>query len=177
MIDIQNYKLVIPDKTHEHQYTEMMGRWESIEDNIQPELLRRYSESLGRNAPYSKWLEWCEDDRTTGSMLSTGVPCTLYFLVDNDNEIFGAIVINSSQTHRGHLHAGIVPWNRSKGLGTIMLRLALDICKDNGMTSIEIVPYENNKGAIKTILNNGGILQEKFFEDDRYSLRYVISLE
>ena len=58
-----------------------------------------------------------------------------------------------------------------------MLRLALDICKDNGMTSVEIVPYENNKGAIKTILNNGGVLQEKFFEDDKHSLRYVIYLE
>ena len=58
-----------------------------------------------------------------------------------------------------------------------MLRLALDICKENGMTNVEIVPYENNKGAIQTILNNGGILREKFFEGDKYSLRFVISLE
>ena len=156
MIDIQNYKLVIPDKTHEHQHIEMMDIWESIEDNIHPELLRRYSKPLGIDAPYSKWLEWCEDERTTGSMLSTGVPCTLYFLFDNDNEILGAIVINGSRTHRGHLHTGIAPWNRN----TIMLRLGLDICKDNGMISVEIVPYENNKGTIKSILNNGGILQE-----------------
>ena len=176
MTDIQNYKLVIPDKTYEHQYTEMMGRWESIEDNIQPELLRRYSKSLGRNAPYSKWLEWCEDDRTTGSMLSTGVPCTLYFFVDDTGEIFGAIEINQKNTHRGHLHAGIVPWHRGKGLGTKMLESALEICRNIGMTNVDIVPYKSNKSAVKTILKNGGVLIDEFYEDEKWSQRYTISL-
>lgn len=177
MLDIKSYKLVVPDKTYEHQYTKMMDKWEFVEDNIQPELLRRYSKSLGRNVSYSKWLEWCKDDRATGSMLSTGVPCTLYFLVDDNKEIFGSIVVNSSNTHRGHLHAGIVPWHRGKGVGTIMLRLALRICRDNGLTSVEIVTDENNEGAIKTILNSGGVLKEKFFEDGRWSLRYIVSTE
>ena len=71
-----------------------MDRWETIEKNIQPELLRRYSKSLGANVSYSKWLEWCEDDRTTGSMLSTGVPCTLYFFVDDTGEILGARLLS-----------------------------------------------------------------------------------
>ena len=176
-MDIKNYKLVIPAETYEKQYTEMMDKWESIEDNIQPQLLRRYSKSFGKNAPYAKWLKWCEDDRTTGSMLSTGVPCTLYFLVDDNKEIFGAIVINSSNTHRGHLHAGIAPWHRSKGLGTIMLHLALDICGDKGFSNVEIVPYENNQGAIKTILYNGGKLKEKFCDDGKTSLRFEINLQ
>ncbi len=176
-MDIKNYKLVIPDETYEKQYTEMMDKWESIEDNIQPQLLRRYSKSLGENVSYSKWLEWCEDDRITGTMLSTGVPCTLYFLVDDNKEIFGAIVINSSNTHRGHLHSGIAPWHRGGGLGTIMLRLALDICRDKGFTNIEIVPYENNHGAIKTILYNGGKLKEKFYDNGKTSLRFEIDLQ
>ena len=176
-MDIKNYKLVIPDETYEKQYTEIMDRWESIEDNIQPQLLRRYSKSLGENVSYSKWLEWCEDDRTTGSMLSTGVPCTLYFLVDDSKEIYGAIVVNSANTHRGHLHAGIAPWHRSKGLGTIMLHLALEVCGDKGFSNVEIVPYENNQGAIKTILNNGGKLKEKFCEDGKTSMRFEIDLQ
>ncbi len=176
-MDIKNYKLVIPDETYEKQYTAMMDKWESIEDNIQPQLLRRYSKSLGENVSYSKWLEWCEDDRTTGSMLSTGVPCTLYFLVDDSKEIYGAIVVNSANTHRGHLHAGIAPWHRGRGLGTIMLRLALDICRDTEFKSVEIVPYENNHGAIKTILKNGGKLKEKFCDDGKTSLRFEIDLQ
>lgn len=169
------YTLVLPNGSHEKAYNQMMERWEKLENNIQPELLRRYSKSFGSNVPYAKWLEWCEDDRTTGSMLSTGVPCTLYFLIDDNKEIIGATAINQSNTHRGHLHAGIVPWRRNEGLGTLMLSLALDICKTNKMDSVDIVPYKSNKGAIKTILKNGGVLQDKFFDKGKWSQRYTIT--
>ncbi len=175
-LESKKYSLVLPDKNHEEAYIQMMDKWESIEENIQPELLRRYSKSLGANVSYSKWLEWCEDDRITGSMLSTGVPCTLYFFVDDTGEILGAIEINQKNTHRGHLHAGIVPWHRGKGLGTIMLELALNICKDMGMTSVDIVSYKSNKSAIKTILKNGGTLMDEFYEDEKWSQRYTIQL-
>ncbi len=176
MIDTKSFKLVIPDKSYEHQYTNMMDRWESVENDIQPQLLRRYSDSQGKNVEYTKWLEWCEDDRTTGSMLSTGGPCTLYFLVDATGEIFGAIEINQKNTHRGHLHAGITPWHRNKGFGTIMLKLSLDKCKESGFLSVEIVTQKSNYGAIKTILNNGGVLKETFFENDKCFLRFAVEL-
>ena len=175
-LESKKYSLVIPDETYKEAYIQMMDKWESIEENIQPELLRRYSKSLGANVSYSKWLEWCEDDRTTGSMLSTSVPCTLYFFVDDAGEILGAIEINQKNTHRGHLHAGIVPWHRGKGLGTKMLESALEICGNMGMTSVDIVPYKTNQSAIKTILKNGGILMDEFYEDEKWSQRYRVSL-
>ena len=175
-LESKKYSLVLPDEIHKEAYIRMMDRWEAIEENIQPELLRRYSKSLGANVSYSKWLEWCEDDRTTGSMLSTGVPCTLYFFVDDTSEILGAIEINQKNTHRGHFHAGIVPWYRGKGLGTKMLELALDICRKMDITSVDIVPYKSNKSAIKTILKNGGILMDEFYEDEKWSQRYRVSL-
>ena len=68
-----NFSLVIPDQSHEVKYNRIMDKWESLENNIQPELMRR------SNIPFKKWLEYCEDDRTTGSMLSTHVPCTFVF--------------------------------------------------------------------------------------------------
>ncbi len=175
-LNSKKYSLVLPDETHEEVYIQMMDRWESVENDIQPQLLRRYSDSQGKNVEYSKWLEWCEDDRTTGSMLSTGVPCTLYFLVDDTGEIFGAIEINHKNTHRGHLHAGIAPWHRDKGFGTIMLKLALDKCKASGFLSVEIVTQKSNYGAIKTILNNGGVLKETFFENNNCFLRFAVEL-
>ena len=175
-LDSKKYSLVLPDETHEEAYIQMMDKWESVEDSIQPQLLRRYSKSLGANVSYSKWLEWCEDDRTTGSMLSTGVPCTLYFFVDDTGEILGAIEINQKNTHRGHLHTGIAPWHRGKGLGTKMLELALGICRNMSMTSVDIVPYKSNKSAVKTILKNGGILMDEFYEDEKWSQRYTIPL-
>ena len=122
---MENLFLSIPDESHEKAYTEMIERWEKLEDKINPSLLSRYSGKEKRNVPYSKWLEWCEDDRTTGNMLAENVPCTLYFLMNDLGEILGAIEINHSHTHRGHLHVGIAPWNRKKGYGNTILKLDL----------------------------------------------------
>lgn len=169
-------RLEIPSASHEGAYVRMIERWEQTGEKVAPSLLSRYSSKAGKNVSYSQWLEWCEDDRTTGSMLSTGCPCTLYFLLDDANEIVGAMEINHARTHRGHMHSGIVPWKRGQGYGTVMLKLALDICREMGMTEVEIVPHKENRRAVQTILNNGGVLTEEFFEEGRWSERYTIAL-
>ena len=46
--------LEIPNETHRQEYQRIMERWEQLEDNIQPELMRRGT------TPYEKWLEYCE---------------------------------------------------------------------------------------------------------------------
>ena len=56
-------RLEIPNELHKEAYEALMERWEETEPQMQPELLRR------GKATYEKWLSWCEDDRTTGSML------------------------------------------------------------------------------------------------------------
>ncbi len=173
---MENLFLAVPNESHEKAYVDMINRWEKMETNITPSLLGRYSNKEKSNVPYSKWLEWCEDDRTTGSMLSTKIPCTLYFLMKNSGEILGAIEINHANTYRGHLHAGIAPWNRGKGYGSIMLKLALDKCREMKLDKVEICPHKDNIGAIKTIINNDGKLIEEFYENDICSQRYMIEL-
>ncbi len=168
--------LEIPNESHEDAYCRMMDHWESLGEKIAPQLLGRFSSKLNGNVPYSRWLEWCEDDRTTGQALSTKIPCTLYFLMNDVGEILGAIVINHGNTKRGHLHAGIAPWNRNKGYGTVMLKLALEKCREMGMKTVDIVPYKGNEGAVQTILKNGGVLKEEFLDEDTWSLRYTIEL-
>lgn len=169
-------QLVIPDLYHEEMYTKMMDLWEDSGEKIDPQLLSRYSGKMKGNVSYAKWLEWCEDDRTTGLNLSTKIPCTLYFLIEDEKEIIGSIVINHGKTHRGHLHAGIAPWHRGKGYGTVMLELALEKCREMGFKNVEIVPYKENVCAVKTILNNGGVLIEEFCEEGVWSQRYEIKL-
>lgn len=168
--------LEIPNESHEKAYTDMIERWESSGQKIAPQLLSRYSSRLQQNVSYSKWLEWCEDDRTTGSSLSTNVPATLYFLMTDSGEILGSIVINHGNTKRGHMHAGIVPWKRNQGFGTILLRLALEKCREMGFTRVELVPYKGNDGAVGIILKHGGVLLEEFLDDGELSLRYAIDL-
>lgn len=161
-------RLEIPNQRHEQEYAHVMDKWETMEEWIQPELMRR------GKIPYNKWLEYCEDDRTKASMLSTHIPATLYFLVNEKQEILGGIVINHSDTNRGHLHAGIVPWHRGKGYGTTMTTLALKECQKMGISKVHICPNSKNKAAIQVILNNGGYLLDEFTEEGHMIERYEI---
>ncbi len=162
-------KLEIPNQTHEREYARVMDKWEATKERIQPDLMRR------GNAPYNKWLEYCEDACTKASMLSTHVPATLYFLVNEKQEILGGIVINHADTKRGHLHAGIVPWHRGKGYGTTMLTLALKECRKMGIDKVHICPNSTqNKAAIQVILNNGGYLLDAFMDDGHTIERYEL---
>ena len=164
-------RLEIPNPTHEQEYTRVMDKWETMEDNIQPELMRRGS------VPFDKWLVLCEDDRTTASMLSTHVPATLYFLISDEQGIIGGVVVNHEDTKHGHLHAGIVPWDRGKGYGTAMLALALKECQRKGIGTVHLCPNSmDNKAAIMIIKNNGGYLLDEFTEDGRRFERYEIVL-
>jgi predicted acetyltransferase len=174
---MKRFTLEIPNITHKSEYERVMTKWEQMEENIQPELMRRYSKKLNGNIPFAKWLEYCEDDRTTGSMLSTHVPCTLFFMLNDQREIVGSIVLNHADTKHGHLHAGIVPWCRGKGYGTAMLALALKECQKKGIRKVHICPNsKDNTAAIHTILNNGGYLLDDFIEKNSVILRYEIDL-
>ncbi len=168
---MDSFVLEIPGLEHQQEYERVMDRWESLEKNIQPELMRR------GKTPFVKWLEYCEDDRTTGSMLSTHVPCTLYFMLNGQREIVGGIVLNHEDTKRGHLHAGIVPWYRGRGYGTVMLALALKECLKKGILKVHICPNsKENVAAIHIILKNNGYLLEEFIDDGRIIERYEIIL-
>lgn len=91
--------------------------------------------------------------------------------------IVGSIVLNHADTKRGHLHAGIVPWCRGKGYGTVMLSLALAECQKKGILKVHICPNsKENTSAIRTILKNGGYLLEQSAQDGVEILRYEIDL-
>ena len=165
-----NISLVIPNASHEAEYRRVMDKWEAYNEKIQPPSMRRYGDR--DKFSFAKWLADCEDDRTTGSMLTHNIPCTLHFLVNSDNEILGGVDINHANTFRGHVHVGIVPWHRSKGLGTAMLGLALKRCKEMGYENIQLAPRKDNHGAIQIIKRNGGRFIEEFLDGDIACLRY-----
>lgn len=169
MITNDDLQLIEPGAAHEKAYMAAMDRWEALE-RVQPELLGR------DGADYAQVLKWCAKYKTEPGMLSTGVACTLYFLINSAGEVLGGMVINHANTHRGHLHAGIVPWRRGEGFGTQMLKLALEKCREMGFEYVEIVPHKGNEGAVQTIIRNGGRLIEEFFEDGRWSQRYRIDM-
>ncbi len=59
-----------------------------------------------------------------------------------------------------------------------MIRLALEECKKIGIDRVLMVCYKDNIGSRKSIINNGGVLENEIpAEDGKIDQRYWISLK
>ena len=111
------------------------------------------------------------------------VPDSVFFLLDEDrNRLLGAVDIRhylneSLLREGGHIGDGIRPSERRKGYATEMIRLALIECKKLGMNKVLITCDRDNIGSAKSIINNGGILENEFVNSDgEIEQRYWITL-
>jgi predicted acetyltransferase len=60
----------------------------------------------------------------------------------------------------GHIGYVVVPEFRRRGYATAMLRLSIDIARERlGLSRILLTCDDDNVGSIKTIENNGGVLE------------------
>lgn len=110
------------------------------------------------------------------------VPDTTLFLLDKDrNILIGAVNIRHRLNDEllktgGHIGDGIRPGERRKGYATAMIALALDECKKLGMDKVLICCDKDNIGSVKSIMNNGGVLENEIEEDGHIVQRYWIPL-
>jgi predicted acetyltransferase len=111
-------------------------------------------------------------DSEKGSNLPEGwVPDSTFWLVNENNRILGAVTIRHRLTERlmdrgGHIGYGIRPSERRKGFATKLLALSLEKVKGFGVGKALITCDERNTGSLKTILNNGGVPDTDFIEED-----------
>lgn len=76
----------------------------------------------------------------------------------------------------GHIGDGIRPGERRKGYATAMIALALDECKKLGINKVLMCCNKDNIGSAKSIINNGGVLENEVEEDGHIVQRYWIQL-
>lgn len=110
------------------------------------------------------------------------VPATTYIAISsNDDRLIGMIDIR----HRlndyllnfgGHIGYSVRKSDRQKGYATEMLALALKECKKMGMKRILLTCDKDNIASAKTILSNGGILENEVEEGDTITQRYWINI-
>lgn len=110
------------------------------------------------------------------------VPSTTYIAISsNDDRLIGMIDIR----HRlndyllnfgGHIGYSVRKSDRQKGYATEMLALALKECKKMGMKRILLTCDKDNIASAKTILSNGGILENEVEEGDTITQRYWINI-
>ena len=110
------------------------------------------------------------------------VPDSTFFCVDEQrNIIVGAVNIRLYLNeylllYGGHIGDGIRPSERRKGYATQMIELALEECRKSGMKKILMVCDKDNIGSAKSIIKNGGILENELNENGKIKQRYWIDL-
>ena len=111
------------------------------------------------------------------------VPASTYYAYDIDNDIMvGAVNIRhylneSLLFNGGHIGDGIRPSRRNMGYGKEMIRLALIECKKLGIDKVLMVCDKSNIASAKTIIKNGGILENEVEDDGIIIQRYWITLK
>ena len=112
------------------------------------------------------------------------VPDSVFFLLDEErNILLGAINIRHYLNdyllqYAGLIGDGIRPSERRKGYATEMIRLSLIECKKLGITKVLMVCDKSNIASAKSIIKNGGILENEFHDEDgEVQQRFWINLE
>lgn len=167
-------KLVRAAEEYRPQITEMLEEWFASGEKIVPYAIRRLD--------YHDFADYCRnlDITDTNSGL---VPDSTYFCLDEErNRMVGAVNIrhylnDALLRNGGHIGDGVRPSERRKGIATEMIGLALQKCRELGIRKVLMVCDKENIGSAKSIIRNGGILENEILEDGVIEQRYWITLE
>lgn len=169
-------KLIEPYLELKDKYIDYIEEWEESGEKIIP-----YA-STRRGMSYEELLSAWVADKTDQVYEKGFVPATIYFLVDDKNNILGTLHFRHELndmllTYGGHIGYGIRPSERRKGYATLMLKLALEMANDKGYEKVLITCDEHNIGSARTIEKNGGVLENIVdVEDEGPTKRYWILL-
>ena len=166
--------------THEYkdQLFDMLEEWKNdiIENHTNISPWRIWANDFHDFDDYVKSINATEE------LNNDWVPDTTLFCLDRDRNIFvGAVSIRHYLNDKlpktgGHIGDGIRPGERRKGYATAMIALALEECKKLGITRVLMCCDKNNIGSAKSIIKNGGVLENEIEEDGHIEQRYWIQL-
>ena len=166
-------RLVKLSEQYKEQLFEMMDEWTAANEKIVPYAIRKNDYH-----DFKYYLENLEIKEE----IDGKVPDTTLFCLDEDRNIFvGAVNIRhylneAMLLNGGHIGDGIRPSERRKGYATKMIGLALEECKKLGIDRVLMVCDKNNVGSAKSIMNNGGVLENEVVVNGVTEQRYWIDL-
>jgi predicted acetyltransferase len=170
-----SFKLVTPSLDMEKEYNYYITEWEKSGEKIVPYASRRDGMDFE-----NLLLRWESD--SSNDVLNKGlVPATILFMVDESGRIYGSIHIRHKLNDNllkkgGHIGYGVRPSERRKGIAKKMLLMVLPFVKEFGIDRALITCDKDNTASAKTIISNGGILENEMLEGDKVVQRYWINL-
>lgn len=166
-----NLKLIKMNEIYKEQLNNMMEEWYAAEEKIVPYAIIKTDYHDFTN--YVIKLESATD-------INGFVPNSTFFCLDvNRNILVGSVNIRHCLNQNlllngGHIGDGVPPSERRKGIATQMIKLALEECKKLGIHKVLMVCDKKNIGSAKSIINNGGILENEIVVDGIIEQRYWI---
>jgi predicted acetyltransferase len=145
-----------------------------------PNFLHYYQEGM----PFSRYLEILEEQERGTNLPPNVVPSTFLFAFKGQR-IVGRVAIR----HRlndfllrigGHIGYVVVPEFRRKGHATTILGMALRLAREKlGLGRVLVTCDDDNIGSIRTIENNGGVLENVLTgpDLDKPKRRYWIDIQ
>ncbi len=162
-----NLKLIKLSKKYEKQLGEMIDEWKTDQEtnhtNCSPWAIFKNDYH-----DFDHYLENLEVKQAADGK----VPDSVFFLLDEDRDrLLGAVNIRHYLNdyllrEGGHIGDGIRPCERRKGYATEMIRLALIECRKLGIDKVLITCDKDNIGSAKSIIKNGGILENEFINSE-----------
>ena len=138
---------------------------------------------LDRIKNFDEWLRKVQNDLCEKNLEENRIPATVYLTVrKSDNKVVGNLQIRHKLNEKllqygGHIGDSVRPSERRKGYATEQIRLALKKCKELGIDNVLMDCDKTNIGSAKSIINNGGILENEVYINNEIVQRYWISLK
>lgn len=117
---------------------------------------------------YSRYLEHLCRVKNGIDLIEGHVSATLLFAFDDEGTIVGRSSIRHTLNQEllesgGHIGYGVLPSFRNLGVATEILKQSLIYCCENlkNLDKVLVTCNDDNIGSKKTILKNGGLLENK----------------
>ena len=168
-----NLKLIKASENYERQIADMLDEWYATGEKIVPYAIRI--------TDYHDFRHYCESLEVRIPFENV-VSCSTFFCLDEDrNKVVGAVNIRHYLNEEllrdgGHIGDGVRPSERGKGIGSKMISLALEECKKAGIYRVLMVCDKENIASAKSIINNGGVLENEVDVGGVAQQRYWINL-
>lgn len=172
-------ELIFPSKEYKEQVEQFKEEFINNNENDIPG-----GGGLEREETFEAWMQKINDDLSEEKSKERGrVPSVLYLAFrKQDKKLIGIIQIRYELNEYlfkcgGHIGDSIRPSERNKGYSTKMISLALKEAKRIGIGNVLMTCDKNNIASARTIIKNGGKLENEVIEDNKIVQRYWITLK
>lgn len=178
---MNDLKLVIPDNNDKKSALLMLDEIKAVDAGLP----WQYSglANLEETTSYEDWVKEKANEKNGIDLRDGYVPCTTLFLKRmSDNKVCGSISIRHELNEflfnfGGHIGYSVTPSERGKGYGKLQLKMALEIASYLGIEKCLITADKTNTLSNKTIISEGGVLENTVMWNNEPLNRYWINLK